>query len=150
MEKKETKITVEVKSQNFNKEGKVVNALEAGAKLTKADAGRVGYEDQDSLTFQASGCGCPKINADYNSTTIGEGDVKTTVEMEVKAQKLDVDKKELVDVIAANAKLTKADAGREINQKTEDWFRLKAEGSCEGDCGTSETYYTTKTTEIKA
>jgi hypothetical protein len=150
VEKKETKIIVEVKSQNFNKEGQVVNALEAGAKLTKANAGRVAFENQDSITFHASGCGCPKVNADYTSTAIGEGEVETVVELDVKAKKLDMDRKELIDAIAANAKLTKADGGRDINQKTEDWFRLKAESNCEGDCGTSEGYYTTKTTEIKA
>lgn len=132
MEKKESKITLEVKSQNFNKEGKVINALEAGAKLTKADAGRLGYEDQDSITFQTSGCGCPKVNADYNSTRIGKGEVETTVELDLKAKKLDLEKKDLVDVIAANAKLTKVDT-LELNQKTEDWLRLKAETNCESD-----------------
>lgn len=136
-------IAVEVKTQNFNSKGELIDAIAAGSKLTKADAGRMAFEDLDSLTFKSSGCGCPKIEVDYNSTST---DIKsedktsksTTLEVDVKAQILNADKGELVDAIVAGSKLTKADSGRLEGQKREEWLNLRAEGACGEDCSKTE------------
>ena len=66
-EKKETTtvIAIEVKTQNFNNNGELTSEIVEGSKLTKADAGRLAFEDVDSLTFKSSGCGCPKIEVDW-------------------------------------------------------------------------------------
>jgi hypothetical protein len=43
-----------------------------------------------------------------------EKETKTTIEFEVKVKTFDMTKGELIDAIAAGSKLTKADAGREL------------------------------------
>ncbi|MGL4632369.1 MAG: hypothetical protein ACRCVT_14300 [Leadbetterella sp.] len=48
--------------------GKVIDAIAAGAKLTKADSGRIGQTALDTITVNIDpcdvndgGCGCPKM-----------------------------------------------------------------------------------------
>ncbi|MES2512900.1 MAG: hypothetical protein V4580_02095 [Bacteroidota bacterium] len=138
-----TSIAIEVKTQNFNDKGEVISAMVAGSKLTKADAGRLAFVDEDSLTFKSSGCGCPKIEVDHNSTSndikLEENATKnSTLEVDVKAQIKVAGKLELIDAIASGAKLTKADAGRLLDRKSEEWFNLQAEGANGTECGKTE------------
>lgn len=144
-EKKETVSTlaIEVKTETFNASGDLTSAIVAGSKLTKADAGRLAFEDQDSLTFKSSGCGSPKIEVDHNSSSndiasVDNATKQTTLEVDVKAQIMNADKKVLVDAIASGAKLTKADAGRLAAQKSENWFNLQVEGTNGSECGKTE------------
>lgn len=60
---------IEVNIKTLDKTtGQLIDAIAAGGKLTKADAGRVGYLNLDSITVNIDpcdindgGCGCPKI-----------------------------------------------------------------------------------------
>jgi hypothetical protein len=138
-----TVIAIEIKSQNFNSQGELTSAIAEGSKLTKADAGRLAYVDEDSLTFKSSGFGSPKMEVDHNSTSIDlkseENATKSmTLEVDVKAQILNAETKTLVDAIAASAKLTKADAGRFTGNKSENWINLLAEGAAGSECGKTE------------
>lgn len=142
------KVVVEVKAKNYDTKGVVTDAVEAGAKLTKADAGRISQSDEDSITINATNCGTPTIEANYHSVSVGKGEVKTDLEIDLKGQTRDMSKNELIDAIAASAKLSKADAGRELNKSIEDWHRLKAVKNCEATCSTVESYYSTKTNDI--
>lgn len=154
-EKTEVKSTIDidVKKELFNDRGELVETMESHSKLTKADAGRVGYTDQDSLTVKL-GCGCGKIaEVDYNGEKKGEAESSVlNLKVDIKGKKLDTTKNELIDAIAAGSKLTKADAGRLSNQKVEDWFHLgiKSEANADGNCGCPEvdTHFTTKTTDL--
>jgi hypothetical protein len=56
----------------------------------------------------------------------------TTIELSVSVKRFDSAKKELVDSIEANTKLTKADAGRE-DKPGEDWFTLRVEPTINTD-----------------
>ncbi len=160
-EKKETitEVTIEVKAKTFNEKGQITSAIVAGSKLTKADSGRVGFADEDSLSFRGSNCGCGKMDFDYNSTSRGgaNGTKTTTVEVDVKSQKLDMNKNELIDAIASGSKLTKADAGRALDSTIESvkkdlfHFGVEAKQTAEGECGCPEisAYYKTETTDTK-
>jgi len=143
-----SKVMIELKAENYNSKGELIDAIAASAKLSKADAGRVGYVDEDSITFHEDGCGCPKIEIGINSTTTGEGKKLSTLEVDVKKQKLNPEGV-LVDAISAGAKLTKADAGRTTDKKLEEYFKLKVEGNCEGGCAVTDSYYNSKETSIK-
>lgn len=142
------KVVVEVKAKNYDTKGVVTDAVEAGAKLTKADAGRISQSDEDSITINATNCGTPTIEANYHSVSVGKGEVKTDLEIDLKGQTRDMTRNELIDAIAASSKLTKADAGRELDKAIEDWHRLKAVKNCEATCSTVESYYSTKTKDI--
>jgi hypothetical protein len=146
--KENLSVLLEVKAKNFNDKGLATDALEASAKLTKADAGRISQNDEDSITLLASNCGTPTLEANYNSKSLGKGETATTLELEMKGQTLDMNKNELIDAIAAGSKLTKADAGRELDKATEDWHKLKALKNCDSDCASVESYYTTKTAQL--
>lgn len=143
-----SKVVIELKTENYNSKGELIDAIAASAKLSKADAGRVGYVDEDSITFHEDGCGCPKIEIGVNSTTTGESKKLSIVEVDVKKQKLNPEGM-LVDAISAGAKLTKADAGRTLDKKLEEYFKLKVEGNCEGGCAVTDSYYNSKETSIK-
>jgi hypothetical protein len=140
-------VAIEVKTQNFDAKGQLTDIIKAASKLTKADDGRINNTDDDSLTLSASNCGTTKVEVGYNSSSIGEGEKETILEVDVKAQKLDATKKELIDSLASSAKLTKADAGRNKTEKTEDWFNLNVEAS-ETGCAKTESYYRTKVSAI--
>lgn len=144
-----SKVLIEIKTQNYNSKGELIDAIAASAKLSKADAGRVGYTDEESLTFHQDGCGCGKLEIGVNSTTTGEGKKSSTIEVDVKTQKLNPENGELIDALSAGAKLTKADAGRSLDKKLEEYFKLKVEGNCEGGCNVTDAYYNSKETLIK-
>lgn len=146
--KKNLNVVIEVKATDYQN-GKLKNVFGGKAQITKADTDRVSQNDEDAITFRASDCGTPKMEVDYRSTSIGQGETETAVEIDVKGQTFDMNKSELIDAIASSSKLTKADAGRALDKKIEDYFTLKAEKSCEAECANIESYYTTKTSEIK-
>lgn len=150
-EKLETasKLTIEVRTEKYNAKGELIDAIAAGAKLTKADAGRVGYVDEDSITLHQDGCGCGKLELGINSATSGQGKKESTVEVDFKRQKLNAENGQMVDVLKSHSKLTKADAGRSLDKKLEDYFKLKVEGNCEGDCSVTESFYNSKETVIQ-
>lgn len=155
-EKKETTtvIAIEVKTQNFDSTGKLTSSIVEGSKLTKADSGRIAFVDEDSLTFKSSGCGCPKIEVDHNSTSTDfksedNATKTTTLEVEVKGQILDMNKAELIDAIASGSKLTKADAGRFLERKSEQWFNLQVEGANGSECGKTEVRSNSKLTKAE-
>ncbi|MBK9284034.1 MAG: hypothetical protein IPM51_06900 [Sphingobacteriaceae bacterium] len=144
--KEKLKVLVEVSGKNYNK-GQVVSAFEANAVITKESESRLRQKDEDSITVRASDCETPKIEADYHSKSIGEGEIKTNIEIDIKGKTFDATKNQLIDAIAAGAKLTKADAGRTIDKTVEDLLSLKAEKSCDANCANANSYYTTKITE---
>ena len=63
-----TTIEFDVKVKVLDKaKGVLIDALASGGKMTKADSGRVGYVNEESLTVTLDpcddgGCGCPKIS----------------------------------------------------------------------------------------
>ncbi len=63
---------VKVKTFDMNK-GELIDAIAAGSKLTKADAGRVGYNSEEKViiriepTENDGSCGCPKIALESHS-----------------------------------------------------------------------------------
>lgn len=141
-----SKVVIELKTENFNSKGELIDALTASAKLTKADAGRLGYLDEESLTLHQDGCGCGKMEIGINSTTTGEGKKLSTIEVDVKTKRLNPENGELVDALSAGSKLTKADAGRSLDKKLEEYFKLTVEGNCEGGCNVTDAYYNSKET----
>lgn len=144
-----SKVLIEIKTQNYNSKGDLIDAIAASAKLSKADAGRLAYVDEDSITFHENGCGCGKLEIGANSTTTGEGKKLSAIEVDVKTKKLNPENGELIDALSAGAKLTKADAGRNLDKKLEEYFKLKVEGNCEGGCNVTDAYYNSKETLIK-
>lgn len=147
-EKKENlKVVLEVNANNFNSKGEVIDAISAGAKLTKADAGRTSTNDEDSITIIGSDCGNAMITADYRSVSHGIGEKETTVELDLKGSTLNPEKNKLVDGFAAQSKLKTVFGGKNAEEVTEDWHRLKAEKDCKAGsgCASVESYYTTKT-----
>ncbi len=147
MEKKENlNVTLEVKASNYEN-GKLKNVFGGKAQITKEYEDRASQNDEDTITIKGSDCGTSKMEADYKSIAIGKGEVKTNIELELKGQAAD-SRGGLIDAISAGAKLTKADAGRDLDKAVEDLLVLKAERSCESGCASSETTYTTKTREI--
>jgi hypothetical protein len=149
-EKKENlKVIVEVRANNFNNKGEVLDAIEASAKLTKADAGRTSINDEDTITIIGTDCGNATITADYRSVSQGLGEKETGVEIDLKGKIRNPEKGELVDGFAAQSKLKTVFGGKNALETTEDWYRLKAEKDCKANCATVESFYNTKTTEIK-
>ncbi|MDO8999828.1 MAG: hypothetical protein Q7W45_08695 [Bacteroidota bacterium] len=147
MEKKENlNVVLEVKASNYEN-GKLKNVFGGKAQITKEDDGRTEQNDEDTVIIRTSDCGTPKMEADYQSVSIGKGEVKTNIELELNGKTADA-KGGLIDAIAASAKLTKADAGRELDKAIEDLLVLKAERACDSGCANVETTYTTKTHEI--
>jgi hypothetical protein len=146
-------LVIEINIQDFNSKGELIDTIVADSKLTKADSGRQAYVDEDSITVRIDGCGCPKVEIDVNSISEEMAEALTkdsTLELNVKAQKYDFEKKALIDAIASGSKLTKADAGREAGQKSEDWFNLKTEAAPEGGCPKTEIRSHSKTTKADA
>ena len=137
---------LEVKAANYEN-GKLKNVFGGKAQITKEDDGRESQNDEDTVTIRTSDCGTPKMEADYESVSIGKGEVKTDIELELKGQTAD-SRGGLIDAITAGAKLTKADAGRDLDKAIEDHLTLKAERDCNSGCANVETTYTTKITEI--
>lgn len=153
-EKKENKSTlaIEVTIKDFNAKGELIDAIVAGSKLTKADSGRQAFKDEDSITLKFDGCGCPKVEIDVNSTSQDTAERftrDTTLELNVDAQKYDFEKKALVPAIQNGSKLTKADAGREANAISEDWFNLRSEAGCDGACPKTEVHANSKVTKAE-
>ena len=147
MEKKENlNVVVEVKASNYQN-GKLKTVFGGKAHITKKDDCRTLQNDEDTVIIRGNDCEPSKMEADYKSTSIGKGEVLTNVEIELKGQIAD-SRGELIDAISAGAKLTKADAGRDIDQAIEDHYALKAERSCESGCAHVESTYTTKTSDI--
>jgi hypothetical protein len=144
--KENLKILVEVSGKNYLK-GQAISAFEANATITKESESRLRQNDEDSLTIRASDCGTPKLEADYHSKSIGEGEIKTNIAIDLKGKTLDLTKNQLIDAISAGAKLTKADAGRSLDKAVEDLLSLKAEKNCESNCASANSYYSTKITE---
>jgi hypothetical protein len=67
-----TTIEVDVKIQTYDMtKGELIDAIASGAKLTKADAGRVFDTPKKDLfkfkpTLKSNGeCGCPKVEVEY-------------------------------------------------------------------------------------
>ena len=141
-----SKVIIELKTENYNSKGELIDSIAASAKLTKADAGRLGNTDEESLSLKQDGCGCGKLEIGINSTATGEGKKLSTMEVDVKTKKLNPENGELIDALSAGAKLTKADSGRGLDKKLEEYFKLKVEGNCEGGCAVTESYYNSKET----
>jgi len=144
--KENLKIVVEVKGTNYSN-GKLKSVFGGKAQITKENDDRESQNDEDTITFRGSDC-TNKIEGEYQSVSVGQGEVKTNVELELKGQTYDMSKAELIDAIAAGSKLTKADAGRALNTAIEDIHKLSVEKDCNADCATMESTYTTKTREI--
>ena len=136
-------VVVDVKAINYQNG----NVIEGKGTITKTTSDRADIANEDSLTFRGSDCGKSTMEANYNSSTIGIGEQTTNVELGVKGRVL-TDKKELVDVVEASSKLKTVFAGRDKNHKTEEWLKVKLENSCDAKCATTDSFYTTKTTEI--
>jgi len=134
--------------KNYNEEGQLLNALEASAKLTKADAGRESNVDEDAISINASTCDTPTIEAVYHGNAVGNGEVQTTLELDLKGKVFNEDKQELVDAIAAQAKLDKTNLGETDGMITQDWYRLKAVKNTESGCASVESNYSTKNINV--
>lgn len=148
MENEKTKpnlsVAVTVKAVNYQNG----NVMESSGKITKTGPDHVNVAEEDTLTFRASDCTKSSMEVNYNSSTTGTGEQATDVELDIKGGILN-EKKEVVDVIATDAKLKVVFGGKGQIEKTEDWLKLKIENSCDAKCATTDSYYTTKTTEIK-
>lgn len=129
-------IKVDVKAINYQNG----NVMESTGKLKTVFGGRDGVVEE-SLSFKGTDCGKATMEANYNSTSQGTGEQTTDVELNIKGKIL-TDKKELIDVVEAESKLSKADAGNIGGPKTEDWLKLKLENGCDAKCATTESFYT--------
>lgn len=138
------KVTVQLTATNYNEFGDVLNAIDASAKLTKADAGRESKGDEDNITINASTCDKPTIEATYTSSAHGKGEVKTTLDLDLKAKVFDDDKEELIDALSVQTKLEKTDLGQKEGFLTQDWYRLKAVKNTESGCASIESNYSTR------
>lgn len=139
-------VNLEVSGKDI-KNGVVMNTFEAEATIAKSDAGR-DLRSEDTININATSCGNPTVEANYSSKATGTDGVNTDIALDIKGQTFDMNKKELIDAIASGSKLTKADAGREANQLTEDWLKLKVVKDCSTQCTDIESYYSTKTSDI--
>jgi hypothetical protein len=142
------KVTVELTAKNYNEDGNVLNAIEASAKLTKADAERSANGDEDSISINASTCDVPTIEAYYQGQSYGKGQMDTTLELDLKGKAFDVDAEELKDVMSATAKLSKEDLGKDENQLTKDWYRLKVVKNLDSECASVESNYSTRNVSL--
>lgn len=141
MEKAKTGINVniDVKATNFQNG----NVFEGQGKLKTVFGGRDAMTEE-RLTFKGSDCGTSQLEANYNSTSTGDYEKNTEVELDLKGRLLK--NGTIHDVIATNAKISKNDKGAE-EIKNEDWLTLKIENKCDAQCATTESFYTNKTSE---
>lgn len=152
MKDRKTEVSIEVNGNTYNKNGELIDAIAASAKLTKADAGRSAAQDEDSLTIKVNGSDTSKAAIDYNGSSNSTGDdasIETTVEVNVKGQALNT-KGELIDAIASGAKLTKADAGRMVNETSTDWLNFEVEDKGDGSAPMITTRSNSKLTKADA
>lgn len=136
---------VKVKAVNYQNG----NVMEAKGEITKSAAECAEIKSEDTLTFRGGDCGKAQMEINYNSAAKGTGEQTTEVDLEIKGRLL-TDKKELVDVIATDAKLKTVFGGKGAVVKEEDWLKLKIENSCDAKCANTESYYTHNTSEIEA
>lgn len=129
-------IKVDVKAINYQNG----NVLESQGKLKTVFGGRDGIVEE-TLSFKGTDCGKATMEANYNSTSQGTCEQTTDVELNIKGKILN-DKKELIDVVEAESKLSKENDGNIGGPKTEDWMKLKLENGCEAKCATTESFYT--------
>lgn len=129
-------IKVDVKAINYQNG----NVLESQGKLKTVFGGRDAIVEE-TLSFKGTDCGKATMEANYNSTSQGTCEQTTDVELNIKGKILN-DKKELIDVVEAESKLSKESAGNIGGPKTEDWLKLKLENGCEAKCATTESFYT--------
>ncbi len=139
-------VVLEVKATNYAN-GKLKTVFGGKGQITKDNAGRVSQKDEDTIKFAASDC-AGTLEAEYNSVSIGRGEVKTDVELDMKVQYADMNKGELIDAIATGSKLTKADAGRSLDTAIEDVHKLIGKRDCDAQCATIDSWYTTKNVEL--
>jgi hypothetical protein len=147
-----TEVSIEVTSTRMGKNGELIDAIAAGAKLTKADAGRTAYVDNDSLTVKIDGSETTKAEIDYNGSSKSTGDdasINKTVEVTVKEQTTDA-KGEVSERPVGGSKLTKADAGRMANETAEDWFNFQVEDAGDGSAPVITTRSNSKLTKADA
>lgn len=142
------KVIVEVNTTNYSNNGKLKTVFGGKGEISKKERDRVLGKDEDSIAFRATDCGTAKMEAEYASVAIGQGEVKTDIEFDLKGQQFDMNKGELIDAIASSSKLSKADAGRSLDTAIEDLHKLSVSRSCEAECASVESIYTTKTREI--
>lgn len=136
---------VKVKAVNYQNG----NVMETKGEITKSAAECAELKGEDTLTFRGGDCGKAQMEINYNSSAKGTGEQTTEVDLEIKGRLL-TDKKELVDVIASDAKLKTVFGGKSAIVKEEDWFKLKMDNSCDAKCASTESFYTHKTSEIEA
>ncbi len=139
-EKSSLKVAVNVTATNYQNG----NVFEAQGKLKTVFGGKGQIEE--SLTFHGSDCGKPNMEVDYNSSFAGAMEQTNDVELDIKGRVLN-SKKELIDIVGANAKIAKTEVITE-NVRSEEWLRLKMENSCDAKCATTESFYTHKISEI--
>lgn len=147
-----TEVSIEVTSARKGKNGEVIDAIAAGAKLTKADAGRTAFVDNDSLTIKVDGDDTSKAAIDYNGSSTSTGDdvsINKTVEVTVKEIVTDA-KGEVSEKPVGGSKLTKADAGRMANETAEDWFNVEVEDAGDGSAPVITTRSNSKLTKSDA
>lgn len=133
-------VVIDVKAINYQNG----NVVEAQGKLKTVFGGK-GAITEESLSFKGTDCGKSQLEANYNSTSVGEYEKNTDVELDLKGRLLK--NGTYTDVIAANVKIAKADTGVE-GTKNEDWLKLKIENSCDAQCAATESSYTHKTVEV--
>lgn len=141
-------VVVEVKGTNYSNTGKLKTVFGGKGQISKRTLEDSVRNDTDAITFRATDCGTAKIEGEYKSTSIGQGEVKTDIELDLKGQQFDMNRAELIDAIASSSKLTKADAGRSLDTAIEDLHKLIATRSCEAECANIESTYETKTVEL--
>lgn len=134
---------VKVKAINYQNG----NVMEAKGEITKSAAECSQIKGEDTLTFRGGDCEKPQMEINYNSSAKGTDEQTTDVDLEIKGRVL-TDRKELVDVIATDAKLKTVFGGKGQIELREDWLKLKIENSCDAKCANTESYYTHKTSEI--
>lgn len=147
-----TEVSIEVTSTRKGKNGELIDAIAAGAKLTKADAGRTAYVDNDALTIKIDGSETSKAAIDHNGSSTSTGDevsLNKTVEVTVKELVTDA-KGEVSEKPVCGSKLTKADAGRMVNETAEDWFNVEVESAADGSAPVITTRSNSKLTKADA
>jgi len=146
--KKQTlKVDLEVTGRNYLK-GQLINSFEAHALIIKESVNRLHPNDEDTITILASDCGTPILEAEYQSKSIGEGEIKTNIELDLKGKALEPSRGVLLDSMSANTKLNKADAGRSTDLALEDSLKLTAKKTCDSNCASANAHYTSKITEL--
>jgi hypothetical protein len=147
-----TEVSIEVSSARKGNNGELTDAIAAGVKLTKADAGRTAYADTDALTIKMDGNETTKAAIDYNGSSTSTGDdasMYKTVEVTVKEQVTDA-KGEVSERPVGSSKLIKADAGYMANETAEDWFNVEVEDKGDGSAPVMTTRSNSKLTKAEA